>query len=178
MPYKNAEDARKYRVELLAFCKEKRLCTACQSKDAYTMIGRSLCASCASKSATYKREHSDPAKRSAQRKELRLKHIANHECTVCGRRLSDQYLYKTCEYCRAKKRRSWLKKDRVLDRGSLGVCYTCNKNQTIPGKGLCQECYNRQIPIALKALQAIDKNKHPWKGIRYGKTDQKQKTCE
>ena len=170
MPYKNRQDALNYSIERTKLYKKLKLCVYCGNKDAYTLGGRSACFDCAEKYAKQKHDKhyankETIEKRKADRKALRERHIQNHECTVCGKKLPTAYKYKTCKSCRAYNRIRQRTTD-TFSRGEFGICWTCNKQPSIQGKKLCQECYDRQLNILSKI--PINKN-HKWRKIIYGK---------
>lgn len=79
-------------------------------------------------------------------------------CPRCGKYLAMNG--GTCKKCRA-----YGKRYRDSHRDSLprsewrdyGVCYICGKNEVIPGKGVCQNCYETR----LKTIPAMLANQNP-----------------
>lgn len=170
-----------YQRELRVSCKRLHICVQCYKQDAYTLVGRTLCADCAAKDAARHRQKyslkEEAEKRKEERRLKRQRHIENHECTECGKKLPQNYTYRLCARCRGRKRRRWKKKDM---RGVDGMCSRCGKELCMEGKRLCAKCYEKQLPIAQKGLAAIDMVNHPWRRPNNtsrknydGKTDKK-----
>lgn len=152
---------------MAAYCSSRKICHNCYKKDAYTMGGRWLCAECAAKQAEWKHNNVDPIKRNERRRELRQIRIANHECAECGHKLPEDYNFKICAHCRAKKKNNSHKNNpNMFTRGQYGICWSCNKRPVKEGKRLCEICYERQIAI-LKNIKHDNKN-HIWRGMSYG----------
>lgn len=154
--------------------RKNHFCVWCLKQNAYTLNGRPLCFDCSAKMAKYKRDKWYSTKeateeRKAYRKQLRQKHIDNHECSVCGKKLPDGWIYKQCSRCKAHnaiRQRT----ENTFMRGHNGLCWLCNKEKCIDGKKLCQKCYDRQLIRQAKATEAAkNKLKHPWKNKPYGR---------
>jgi hypothetical protein len=170
MAYKSREQALQYGKEYRSMCKRLKVCVYCLCQDAYTLAGRSACFDCAEKYAKRRKEKYSAIDRSAYRKELRQRHIANHECTVCGKKLPQEYKYKTCKGCMAYNKLRQ-RTSETFSRGKYGLCWTCNKQPAIQGKGLCKDCYDRQLSILRKI--PINKN-HKWRNLNYGNPSNKK----
>ena len=170
MGYKNIDDALRYGKEYRSMCKKLKICVSCKNQDAYTLAGRTYCSDCAEKYAKLKHDKFYTNKesieqRKKQRKELRERHIKNHECSVCGNKLPENYKYHTCSKCRTYNK---LRQNSSFTRGENGICWTCNKEKALKGKRLCQKCYDRQ----LKILSAIPINlNHKWRKFKYGQSN-------
>lgn len=166
MAYNSKEYAIKYGKEYRAMCKRLHICVSCLNQDAFTLIGRTYCADCAAKNAAKKRKKYSTKeareKRSEQRRLLRQRHIENHECAECGKKLPENYNFHLCSACRWKKRRRWHRKDM---RGVDGMCSRCGKELCMEGKKLCAKCYEKVVPIAMKSLSAVNKENHPWRKL-------------
>lgn len=146
------------------------LCTRCGREDAYTMAGRSMCAECAENARERKaRQYADDDRRQrmyAQHRNGKQKRRDAGICPECGRPATPEY--STCEYCRAKHRNYMRRYRNTAPRGENGLCWQCNKNEAIPGKRVCQTCYERLLDSAEKGRISQEKMKvngwrHSWK---------------
>lgn len=165
MAYKNRQDAINYGKEYRKMCKKFHLCVYCKQQDAYTIGGRSACYECAEKMAKLKKTKyysttEARQKRCEERKQLRQRHIARHECTVCGKKLAENYLYKTCSHCRTYNKIRQRTNDSFM-RGEFGICWQCNKEPCIAGKRVCDKCYEMKLGI-LSNIK-IDNSNHVWR---------------
>lgn len=177
MAYKNRQYAIEYGKEYRAMCKRLHLCVYCMKKDAYTLGGRSACYECAEKMAKSKKvkyysTEEARQKRCEERRKLRQRHIENHECAVCGKKLDENYRYKTCSACRKYNAIRQRKNDTFM-RGKFGICWQCNKEPCIEGKRVCRKCYEMKLKILSKIK--TDNSSHPWRSKIYGrKVNKKQ----
>lgn len=142
--------------EYYAMRKKAHVCVHCGQEDAFTMIGRSLCAECAKKWAKWNTEgrKKQGAKERAREVKQRLYDRRKEQglCPYCGRKASIGYVQ--CERCRAKGRRRTKKFNEIKygarQRGEYGMCWTCNKKESVGDKRLCKDCIER-------AMKALDK---------------------
>ena len=72
-------------------------CKNCSRVDDRTANGKTLCATCAELYAKASRKYYK-------------KRVENHQCTRCGKGLSDDYYYITCASCREKAHNAYIKK--------------------------------------------------------------------
>lgn len=133
----------------------KGYCTRCKAKDAYTMVGHWLCAECSAKKQKKRKETDIANDRNGKARELRRKRREAGVCTICGGELSSDDGVR-CSKCSKKWRGYSLRyndrhqgeSDINLPRGGNGICYQCNKLPAIPGKKLCEACYERSAAHA------------------------------
>lgn len=148
--------------------KRLHLCVRCKNEDAYTMNGRSLCQDCAQKDKDRKRRDNSTEearqKRCEQRRKLVQRHIENHECTVCGKKLQDDCHYKRCDSCRYYNKMRQ-RTSKTFTRGLFGVCWQCNKEPCATGKKLCQSCYEKRVEIARENLKKVNLENHIWRNL-------------
>lgn len=146
-------------------------CVRCRKQDAYTMIGKTLCADCMNKmveaNRKYREKHKDEIQKQNHEKTLKLKQEG--KCIVCHRREAEKG-YTMCNHCRnqAKAR----KKKWTLNNGKLsidqalycGLCARCRKKPHIEGKKLCPDCYQDALKGLEKAnVDRTERNKtHIW----------------
>lgn len=165
-----AFDKKEYRKELYDYCTKHHICHNCYTKDAFTENGRALCAECTQKANEYKRLHTNKQHRNELRKELRKKRIENHECAECGTKLADDYSYKTCQKCREKKRRAYLKQHpNAFTRGKIGLCWLCNKKPMYEDKKTCKECYEKLSKACIEHNKNMGNKNHIWRKMQFGK---------
>lgn len=156
--------------------KSHNICPYCQKQDAYTLGGRVLCYDCAEKDRAYQAERRKQTdykeKRKIREKKWKERMIATGRCTRCGKINTDKR-YKICGVCRSKNKFAWQNKiaftDQNYPRGENGFCWDCNKEKALDGKRLCEKCYERQLPIALKSLEYAKAKSYFSKGFVYGK---------
>lgn len=133
--------------EFRAKRKKAHVCTQCGKEDAYTMMGRSRCADCAEVARkSCEKARQDPVKyrkildcnlnKKYRRKEAGL-------CPRCGKPTNNGRVH--CEECLKKERMRYKRNKEYVERGEYGKCYICNKREAIPGKRLCEECYERNL---------------------------------
>lgn len=127
--------------------KHAGVCVQCGREDAYTMTGRSLCADCAEyfsrKQSEYRKDPDKWAKMQACKKDIRETRKANGLCPMCGKSANSGYVL--CDSCRAKRRNYMNRYNNHPPRGEYGICWRCNKRESIPGKRLCPECYKKAV---------------------------------
>lgn len=148
--------------------KANHLCVNCKQTDAYTLAGRRLCAECAERAAesVRKKRASDESYRlnAVQRTAAWRKRKADeHCCPRCGKSLSDGYEKKLCVECLAyaRKRNEGIRREKGVRtwemRNEEGTCFICGK-PSIPGKRMCQSCYEHRLPGMMKNLQKAHEN--------------------
>lgn len=154
--------------------KKYHFCKDCGKQDAYTLGGRTYCFECAEKGAMYKRIAREiPEKKqkmSEQHKSMRDKRKAQHQCPTCGRKLSENYEYVHCVYCRERQKKynktHRHKKYGIPNiRGENDICWQCNKNTVKQGFKLCEECYTKKVKIAKENLKKVNMEVHPWREL-------------
>ena len=88
--------------------KDRKVCVRCRKQDERTLQGLSMCEDCRQAFNKYWREYVNrPERRTFQReaaKNSRYKQYynrrENHQCTVCGTVLEDDYFFTQCPKCR------------------------------------------------------------------------------
>ena len=149
--------------------KKVGICPRCGREDAFTMAGRSLCAECAAKARKNKADQY-----AVEEKKIRMyaQHCEGQKkrrdigiCPTCGRPATPGY--STCEYCRAKHRNYMRNYRNSFTRGQYGICWQCNKEKALPGKRVCQSCYDKKLTSLSKARGVLAEKKkngwaHPW----------------
>lgn len=152
--------------------RENHLCVDCSKQDAFTLGGRPKCAACAEKDAKRHKiwRIDNPEKYKESLAAIRSRYISQHRCTVCGRALPFDYMYRTCQWCREHKRqqkdeRTWRQNPDRIKRGTPGMCYFCVKRPVMEGKKICRKCYEERLPIMLANVKkAQEKNaNHIWR---------------
>lgn len=133
--------------------KAAHLCRECKKVDAYTLGGRTVCAECAARNAARQRErrqdeadHVNALQRES-RAALKQRRREAGLCTQCGRAKTGPG--DTCGICKARRSRQQ-REYRIANgvnwpRGGNGFCWLCNKRSVIPGKRLCQVCYDERM---------------------------------
>lgn len=130
------------------YMKRHHLCVECGSQDALTLAGRAYCHDCAEKHNASKRRRVEENREEYNRRarERRAAAIEAGKCVSCGRPTEDGHAQ--CRRCLAY-RRDHYAANRSADinwpRGGNGICYSCNKTPALPGRRLCQSCYDRQL---------------------------------
>ncbi len=176
MGWKSIENKRAYEREYMQALRDLLrglgLCVECAKEDAYTMAGRRLCAECAEKQRKRAKEHRERHKDEVQdrQKALRESRIERHECTECGKVLGSGYRYKTCEFCRAKRREYRLRSRRaagVLSKDAyreLGLCVRCGapRMEGFTAWGgepikLCEKCYRDTCASGVIGREAAER---------------------
>lgn len=164
-------DNKTYYRELRQWCKNHHICTRCYKEPAYK--NHTMCLVCLGNVREYtaqwaKNKWQDEkyrAKISEQNKIRRESRKAQGLCPVCGRKITDKN-YVTCEYCRAKDRRSYFKRARKEgrmtwdERVSGEYCFVCTKPLENPdrtkGAQLCEKC-KAKTKIALAKAYEVRK---------------------
>lgn len=156
--------------------KAHHICPNCKKQDAYTLGGRALCYDCAEKDrerhAELRKAPDYKEKRKIREGKWKNRMLSTGRCVRCGK-INTNSKYKICGICRSKNKIAWQDKvgatNQNYPRGENGYCFVCNKEKAIDGKRLCQKCYDRQLPIALKSLEYAKENSYFAKGFVYGK---------
>lgn len=149
--------------------KRNHLCTRCHQQDAYTLVGRSMCAECTARqkerSAKNYSCHKDEINQQRREKysQMKLKDV----CPRCGRKklgLGDKVL---CTCCRKKdalrKHKELSLKGVNLPRGDNGICWQCNKNKVMDGYRLCPECYGKLVEMSVN--RKPPQSTHIWRQL-------------
>lgn len=134
--------------------KHAGVCVDCGKEDAYTMAGRARCAECAERvRINQERYCEDPEKRQLAVDRTKARRHARKSaglCPMCGKKPMAGHV--KCMECTLRQRKANTKnrgRSPRLDR----VCWQCNKQEPIPGKKLCPDCY----PSALAKLDKANR---------------------
>lgn len=169
MGYKDVETVRACKRSIMrehrAWLKEHHFCENCKTVDAFTMIGKPLCAECRAKKSEYERNrrHGKPIEigrraeaERAKRKERRERRL----CTECGSPLPGTgiYPYVMCERCRSAERSRQERRRREAgivpkqEWREQGLCVRCGKPRAdgLTAWGgepilLCADCYSDTV---------------------------------
>lgn len=149
-----------------AYLKSQRRCIDCMTRDAFTEMGRARCAECGERHNASVRRAS--ARRSPeQNRERQRRFVARRLgaglCVLCGKSLDKGK--RLCSRCAAKQNRRAVERRRErggLDRRSEGVCYLCVRPETVPGKRVCAQCYEKLLESQKRAA-ARSRAEHPWR---------------
>lgn len=149
-------------------------CQRCGKQDAFTLAGRSWCATC----LEHRKEKGYRGKNQAEyHRSLRADRRAQGLCPECGKRrpADGKMLCKQCSI-RSNKHR---KRPDNWPRGDNGFCYCCNKREALPGYRVCQECYEK-LAAAMAAMKNQREAIHPWEAdekIRRANLSQKARNA-
>ena len=120
------------------------LCRDCGKQDAWTLKGHNYCFECNEKrnekGRAWREKHKEEI--NAKRREKYIERKAENRCPRCGRKLVflDKVL---CAHCAAKDSNNF---KAHYERKRVGwVCTQCCKAPPIPGKKLCQSCYDKNM---------------------------------
>ena len=121
--------------------RKRGLCVICGKEDAFTMIGKRLCADCTEKhrQATADWYENNRERITKSERDQRSERIENHQCTVCGKPLPENFKLHTCEECR-KKANLRRRRNRVHKIIPPGLCGMCHREPVLPGKRICAKC--------------------------------------
>lgn len=131
-----------------AFFKSMGICPHCKKNKAAP--NRVRCEECLARNAeSAARQHEKNRQKTVRdyARERRERVKADGKCIWCGSPLS-QYSKCFCPSCRVKNQRNnEARKNGVArsERYSYGICYRCGKHELVPGKKLCQTCYEQSI---------------------------------
>lgn len=92
------------------------------------------------------------------RKKMRSNRKNSGKCIWCGKPLST-YSSCFCPDCRVKNQKNNERNKSDIPRSErtlYGICYRCGKNPVIPGRKLCETCYEQSIN-ALKSAEKSEK---------------------
>lgn len=135
------------------YYKQNGICPQCGVRE--HAPGRVRCEICLAKNAESKqrkRELEDIEQRNSRlskmntyQNKMRVKRKSEGKCVWCGRSLS---VYSTCfcPDCRVKNQKNNERRKNGIPRSErpmYGICYKCGKNPVIPGKRLCEVCYEQ-----------------------------------
>ena len=138
------EDARLRREQAV----DLQICPRCRKNRLYP--GERRCPECTEKARQFNEKYRD-RKNELQRVAYQAKPKEwDGKCRYCHKRPAEQG-YKSCEYCRARRRRN-KQKDGIdrMERPSYGLCHMC-KEPVMDGKRLCRKHYERAIANLPKA---------------------------
>ncbi len=141
-----------------AYYRARQRCVRCGTQDAFTLIGKRLCADCTEKAARYSskygKEHRE--KRTEYQREWARKRVEAGLCPRCGKPAENGY--SRCARCRARDNAQRAKKRRENGVSPYylrdGICYTCKRRPALDGKKLCRECYEKSVKSMAKAREA------------------------
>lgn len=142
-------------VERAEYFAKNQRCKRCGAKDAYTIVGRSLCYECAEKNRKYSKKHYEKYGNGMKARYDRLK--AEGICCDCGKRKAEPNRTR-CAQCLVKNNRS-AKKTQGKSQRITGYCWLCNKRPTTQGTGLCEVCLPRARERIKKAQTAAEAKK-------------------
>lgn len=150
-----------------AYYRANQRCTRCGKQDAFTLIGKRLCAECTEKAAQnstrYGKEHLE--ERTAYKREWRQKCRDAGLCPRCGKPVDGGYVI--CKRCRAKDnaRREKKRRENGVSPYCMRderVCWTCKKRPVMDGKKLCRECWEQSCLNLAKAREAQERMGYIW----------------
>lgn len=150
---------------------KNHLCRNCGKQDAYTIAGRSYCADCAEWYRNYRatRPREEKERQNANARQRRIELVANHVCVICRKPLPIGYEKQSCESCLNRKRIHsraiyHLLHDNSDSRGDGGRCWKCNKAMAMPGRRLCQKCYDEMLPVSLANIAKANERRKKVEG--------------
>ena len=132
------------------------LCRWCGGTDAYTLNGHAYCFECSEKKRLMERQRTadNPEQKKANNSRWIERCKAEGLCIECGKPMNGGP-HVRCDSCRAKYRN---RHQKVFT--SQTLCASCQSAPPIAGKKLCQSCYDRQLPIILRAGQISAQRRH------------------
>ena len=148
------------------YYKEHEICPQCGVRE--HAPGRVRCEICLAQNAESSRRHRD--KESKEQRNERLAAVKIHhrkmrskrkdsgKCIWCGKPLS-AYSTCFCPDCRIKNQKNNERRKSGIPRSErhlYGICYKCGKNPVIPGRKLCEICYEQSLN-ALKSAEKSEK---------------------
>lgn len=153
--------------------KEQGVCCRCGKEDAYTLIGKTLCADCMKERVERNRQYRESHKEEVRKKnhERILKCKSEGICTVCRHRKAQQG-YTMCKHCRdqavIRRKKKRLNNGKLSAEQALycGLCTRCRKEPHMEGKKLCPDCYADVLKALEKArvgLTERNKNHPTWR---------------
>lgn len=175
--FMRCEGCRMYERAAYKMHKDKGVCVKCGKEDAYTMVGRALCAECdeiRSVKGKINREKDVESYRTHDKIRAKKRYHdlkTAHRCIVCGKALPSWWNHVRCpEHHRHV--RDWSRNDR-RSRGIIshtealeqGKCFLCMKKPAANGKKMCEECYKKSCERLAIARASIDNTKHIWCGM-------------
>lgn len=154
-----------------AYYRANQRCVRCGAQDAFTLIGKRLCAECTAKAAQsckrYEQEHRQ--ERTAYKREWRQKCRDAGLCPRCAKPVDGGYVI--CKRCRVKDnvRREKKRRENGVSPYYMrdeSVCWTCKKRPVMEGKKLCLECYEKSVRNVAKArAKQVELGVSPMQGI-------------
>lgn len=142
-------------IERAEYFAKNHRCKRCGTKDAYTLVGRSLCYECAEKNREYSKKHYEKYGNGMKQRFEKLK--AEGICVDCGRKKAEPNRTR-CSRCLAKNNKS-AKKSQKKEPRTEGYCWLCNKRPTTQGTKLCGVCLPKARERIKKAQKAVQSNK-------------------
>lgn len=134
--------------------KRNHFCLDCRKQDAYTFAGHSYCYECNEKRNAKAREYraANREQTNARRMERYGQKKSDFRCVFCGRPLDLLDRTVTCHRCNARRSNRFAM---TYERQRLpGMCHQCCKAPPLPGKKLCQSCYDKNLPTLQKMWDA------------------------
>ena len=148
------------------YYKDHGICPQCGVRE--HAPGRVRCEICLAQNAESKRrqyEQETQEQRASRlssvntyRKKMRSNRKNSGKCIWCGKPLS-AYSTCFCPDCRIKNQKNNERNKSDIPRSErtlYGICYRCGKNPVIPGRKLCETCYEQSIN-ALKSAEKSEK---------------------
>ena len=166
------EKAREYAREHKKWLAEHHFCIMCGKNKA--VPGKKHCYECCEKARKKKKNRSKETRErynaAAKKKYYELKEQGI--CVQCRKHPTNGTAL--CAYClgitRAKHKEYRLEKG-ILPRCLMGdghSCYNCGK-ESLPGKKVCKDCYDKLCANLVKARAALDGKPHKWSSFKFGK---------
>ena len=127
------------------YLKMQHKCTACGTRDAYTMAGHALCADCNEKNNSRSKENykKNSSRKLETQKDRRERLRADGICIQCGSRPVDNAGHSRCAVCRAlnARRRRQLSARASRDTANqCGLCLKCLKPLADGEEKMCRTC--------------------------------------
>lgn len=168
---------RTYQRDTYQMLKAHHYCVSCRKQDAFTLAGRAHCAECNERANENRRRmlrNADAMEHRLNKSlQWRKKMISERRCIICARKLPFGWEKRRCPNCNAAMNQRAMDKRRAAGRLSKedakaqGLCCLCCKKPALPGKQMCQSCYDGACRNVAKARQARGKD-HPWRKISFG----------
>ena len=140
--------------------KAAHMCLDCGKQDAYTLNGYTCCYECNAKRNQIAKEYranGGGAKAVEGKRRRKQQRREEHKCITCGKPLSRLEPYATCKACRKRDRAR--RRAQFVPKRLVGVvCYQCCQEPPMPGKKLCEKCYNANL-LKLGKAWAVNREK-------------------
>lgn len=145
-------------AENYAFYKSQGICTCCRKAKA--IPGRTRCLDCRMEQRIYE---SKRKKKSDSKKDMERYNEAkaNGICVRCKKRKAEHGL--KCNRCYT----AVLRKKKSIRIGvprselpNYGICYSCCKNEILPGRKVCGACYEKRLASVSKIMHMTKTEKN------------------